>query len=665
MLKICPQCSAEVLAHSLECFACGLIFSEWKQDKPTQKREPSRFGKNQEGRHPQELSLGDLIEDRFTVQGKIEYQGLWVLYRVVDHKDGRKRTMQMGSQVHQSVQEVISSIAVLGEEYFVPTVLEVGFSPASFFVFDDWEGKTLQSWKQEAPSMKQRRDFCSQMLFVFVQLTHQGVSLGKWDMNKIFVHERGYIWIHPSLLKGGVLKENTKLLEWMYWMLCDRVQALNEQRFPLAGLSLRDAHWMRMMVRRKPSIYQLNNSWEQEEGIQYGMDAALARQLYERFTQEFVFCENGKGISFDLTYACQKNLVYGTEFCHEGLVVGYVDRVLLAWEGLHYDSDISELNAMYQRLVLDEDVSLFSDVAGNFERLLVHVKLQYLLRLDWEKTLVQVLSQAQSFDEWMAVNRFRVLFDVQKDKVVVPKPDLVREYLALSSFFYWFAKDEEEATMWFEEAVQISQDDAFDFILVLEAHYAMFGFPSEASFAELREMGRSYALAEQLMLLYTLEDRLGVLDEEWLEQVQFEDTQERILWCSSRYASQEEIDGLNQYAQALTEQLATFSIVYDEVQWEAIGEYEERLAEQLHWLARMHQRNKIYEQEGFPASALSPPFSQEKDVEHQTQLDALFEQREQARAEQRRKERAKRDREDGYAVLAMLLLTLIVIWLLS
>ena len=147
MLKICPQCSAEVLAHSLECFACGIIFSEWTQGTSVQKTAPSRFGKNQEGRHPQELSLGDLIEDRFTVQGKIEYQGLWVLYRVVDQKDGRTRIMQMGSQAHQSVQDVISSIAVLGEEYFVPTVLEVGLSPAAFFVFDDWEGSTLQSWK--------------------------------------------------------------------------------------------------------------------------------------------------------------------------------------------------------------------------------------------------------------------------------------------------------------------------------------------------------------------------------------------------------------------------------------------------------------------------------------------------------------------------------------
>ena len=664
MLKICPQCSAEVLAHAEECFACGIIFSEWGESKQVEKRQSSPFGRKKEGHHPQGLLLGDLIEDRFTVQRKIEYPGLWVLYRVVDQQDGHTRTMQMGSQAHRSVQDVISSIAVLGEEYFIPTVLEVGSNPASFFIFDDWEGITLLDWKNESPSMKQRRDFCSQMLFVFVQLSRRDVSLGKWDMNKIFVHDRGYIWIHPSLLKGGRIQDNTKLLEWMYWMLSDRIQSLQHQRFPLSGLSLRDAHWIRMMVRRRPSIYQLSNAWDQAEEIDYGMDAARARQLYERFTQEFVFCEHGKGISFGLTYACDKKLVYGTEFCHEGLIVGYVDRVLLAWEGLYFDGDIPELSAMYQRLVLDEDVPLFHDETMDFERLLIQLKIQYLLRLDWERTLVQVLARAQTFDEWMDINRFRILFGVQKDKVMVPKPQSVHEHLALSSFFYWFANDEDEAMMWFEEAVQLAQDDAFDFILVLEAHCAMFGVPSSESFAELRNMGLSYTLEHQLLLLEKLEDRLGIMDEEWLKQVQFESTQERVLWCSSRYASQEEIDALDQYAQTLVKQLETFSIVYEVVQWRDIEKYEEVLASQIHWLAQIHQRNKLYEQEGLSVPVLNPPFSDEKNVDHKEKLERLLERRRQEQAEKRRKEDARLDRQDGYAVLIMILLALVMIWLL-
>ncbi|MAA80155.1 MAG: hypothetical protein CL916_12955, partial [Deltaproteobacteria bacterium] len=446
MLKICPQCSAEILEHAQECFACGVIFSEWgEKHQKKEKRTSSRFAQKQGENHPKELSLGNLIEDRFTIQSRIESQGLWVLYRVVDQKDGYTRNMQMGSQDHQSVQEVVSSIVVLGEEYFVPTVLEVGTIPASFFVFDDLDGITLVDWKNSAPSMRQRRDFCSQMLFVFIQLTRQRVSLGTWDMNKIFAHARGYIWIHPSLFKAGSIQETVKFLEWMYWMLSDRVQSLQEQRFSLSGLSLRDAYWMRMMVRRKPSIYQLRSSWNQTEEIEYGMDAALARQLYERIHQDFVFCDHGKSVSFDLTYAREKNLVYGTEYCQEGLVVGYVDRILIAWEGVHFDADISELNAMYDRLVRDEDVPLFHEEAVDFENLLIRLKIQFLLRLDWERTLVQVIRLANRFDEWMEINRFRVIFGVQADKIVVPEPQSVREYLALASFFYWFSNDKDEA----------------------------------------------------------------------------------------------------------------------------------------------------------------------------------------------------------------------------
>ena len=666
MLKVCPQCSAEVLESAQECFSCGLIFSEWVEtQEPESEKRFSRFSKNQESRHPKELSLGDLIEDRFTVQSRVESHGLWVLYRVLDQKDGRSRMMQMGSQSHQSVQEVISSISILGEEYFIPSVLGVGSAPAPFFIFEDCEDITLLDWKSTFPSMRQRRDFCTQMLFVFVQLSRQGISFGKWDMSRIFVHERGYIWIHPSSLRGSNSQENTKLLEWMYWMLSDRVQSLEKSRFSLSGLSLRDAHWMRMMVRRKPSSHQLRNSWHQFSNIDYGMDAALARQLYEQFSQEFVLCEHRKEISFELTYACEKNLVYGTEFCHKGLVVGYVDRVLLAWEGLHFDAEVPELNLMYQRLVLDEEVRLFQEAPANFEQLLVHLKVEYLLRLDWERTLVRVLEHAQSFEDWMEVNRFRVLFGVQKEKIVVPKPQSVREHLALASFFYWFANDEEEALMWFDEAAELAREDAFDFLLLLESHTAMFGIPSLESFAELRELGLLYGLKEQLILLGNLEDRLGVLDEEWLQRCQVMGTEDRILWCKSRYATQAEVDEINQYAQALQQELLTFSIVFEDIQLDSILECEAVLAQQLNWLARLHQRNKIYEEEGFPIPTWNPPFSNEQDVAHQKDLARLLEERRMRQEENYRKERAEMEQREGYSILVMIFVALGLVWFLS
>ncbi|MAA78822.1 MAG: hypothetical protein CL916_06145, partial [Deltaproteobacteria bacterium] len=222
----------------------------------------------------------------------------------------------------------------------------------------------------------------------------------------------------------------------------------------------------------------------------------------------------------------------------------------------------------------------------------------------------------------------------------------------------------DEANMWFDEAAQFVQNDAFDFLLLLEAHTAMFGVPSSESFVEMREMGLLYSLKEQLMLLEDLEARLGVLDEEWIARCQYEDTKERILWCSSRYATQEEREALNKYTKVIQEQLLTFSLVYEEVDWNNLEECEGILSDQIRWLARIHQRNKIYDKEGFAVPVLNPPFSHEQDRKHQSQLEELFEQRRLDREAHRKREQKRQERQDGYAVLIIVALACGLLWLL-
>ena len=657
MLKICPQCSAEILEQAEECFGCGAIFSLQEHAQTFEHRvSPSRIAKTKDNALPRTLLLGQTIENRFTVQEQKQNQGLWVLYRVVDQRDGCERWLQMGVQAHKKVRDVVDVIHSLGTQYYLPDIVDVGANPAPFLVFDNMEGSTLFEWKKEAPSMRQRLDFCGQVLHLLTELNRQGLDVGAWDIHKIFVHDHGFLSIHPTILsvRSGY---SVRVLEWIYWMLCDRVQNLQEQSFVLSGLSMRYAQWLRMMVRRKASSHQLKASWSKEQENDYGMDSARARTLYEQLSQEFVFCDHGKTISFDLTYACAQNLIFGTIDCHEGGIIGYVDRVLLAWEGLYFDPDIGILDSLYRRLVLDDDVPLSSEEPVGFEERLIRVKILFLLRLDWEEALERVITKAQTFDEWMEINRFRVLYDVQKDKIVVPKPKYVREYLQLASFFYWFAVDEEEAQLWFDEAVQKSEGSVFDLFVVLEAHCSMFGIPSSETFSELRRQGLEYGLDDQILLLERMEDRLGIVDEEWISLCTYENTHERILWCTSRFSNEEERKALDEYGVKIQEQLQTFSIVVEHVSWENIEEYERQLSRQIQWLAQVHRIGKIFVDEGFTPPALNPPFVQGDIVEHIEQLERLR----QKRQEEIERKRAEEARKDGYVIFLLMLVGLVLL----
>ena len=668
MLMQCPQCLAEISGkiQKEECFNCGCIFADVTfstfrdtVDHSLLTKKPSILNQEISHVHPKELTLGTTIAGRYTIRQPQDSFGLWALYHVVDQEEGQERVLQIGSQAHDMVHVAVDRICSLPISPHLPMIVDRGENPVPFIVFDEQEGESLLMWKRSMPSMQQRIDLCSQLLRILSEWHSLGMTLSRLDISLIYIHPHGFLWIHPALLTL-VSKRNSNvqmILEWLYWMLSDHARNFGTGKLALEGLSMRHAMWIRMMVRRDPPLLALYKSWQEDITSENGtISKERAHQLYSNLLLGKVFCDDGGVLAFDLQYALEQRSIWGTNRCVDGKIVGYGDRILLAFFGLHFDRSLLVLDALYQRLVKDEDVHLLS-ASTDFSGLLQQLKIRYLLRMDWEVALAHILERAESFSEWMDINRFRVLYNVQPDKVVVPEPNTTTHFLELASFFYWFCNDEEEALFWFAEAEKQASEDIFDLFLLIETQYALWGHISAERYTSWIERVATAPIADQLLLCEELEDRLNIRDENWIAQFSFDTTEDRVLWCQSRFATEEEKGELDRYCRDIQEQLNGFSLWKEEaLGWEEVVEAEKQLSDQIQLVRILGLHNKEFREQGFVPPPLQPPFSEQYVQERRGMLAALRKERHRQEEERRRKKAQK----DAMWQIALILLVFLV-----
>ena len=659
MLIQCPQCQAELAAESKECFACGCILEEWValSATPSSETPDVHFIGKAVSQAPTSFSLGVTLKGRYTIRQPRGRMGLWALYEVIDQQQGGMSLLQIASQKHPMAESVVQRVKeVLSTAHF-PQVLDTGVEPAAFFVYSPLEGQTLRQWKKDHRGLEQRIDMCTQMLEALDIWSRNGFEIGAFDSEQIFI-EQNQLRLHPILLSMKKQDQRQSALEWMYGMLSLQSVSFTGSHFPLEGLSIRYAQWIHLMLRRKSTFSAMLASWTAHIAPRFGRaPQRCAEQLRSQLLEDEVGTDFELQYAIDLEYVVQESMIFGSHRCVKGKVMGYVDRVLLAYEGLFFAPEVVPLQLWYQQVVLDQDVAFPAVDPNDFEALMIQTKIDFLLARDWERMLTLLLARASDFSEWMEINRFRIMFGVQPEKIVVPKPSTVDENIQLASFFYWFCDDVEEARLWYDEAQKLVSD-AYDAFQICEAEVALFSKIQPQSLERLRALGKESAIPDQLILLEELEDRLGFSDEEWLQSFALDNTAERILWCRSRFTTETDIADFNRYCQSIRNQLCGFGFVFEkDPSWDHVEEEERALQAQLKYLLQINQQNLQYEALDFPIPPITPPFSQNYIDQRERYLASLVKSRklEQATIQN------KLARRDGIVIFLLVLIVAIFI----
>ena len=81
----CPRCSAEFYSPEEECFSCGLIFKDFVEStvEETEGAKISVGGKEIQV-DPGRLSIGTTIFERYTILAKVDEEGRWFSYRIIE-----------------------------------------------------------------------------------------------------------------------------------------------------------------------------------------------------------------------------------------------------------------------------------------------------------------------------------------------------------------------------------------------------------------------------------------------------------------------------------------------------------------------------------------------------------------------------------------------------
>ena len=653
MLILCPSCKAEVRADVEECFSCGHLLQDTKVEEVVTSMPDLVMVEQEVWVEPRDLPIGLTIEGRFSIKSTLEQGALWAIYQVVDQEKGEELVLQMGGKNHPMVLKVISQIAVCMQGVHFPNVIAQGTKPAPFFVYPDIDGDSLRIWKQEYQEIGGRLLVIEQVLQVLAELFERGLTLQSFDPDRIVLAQQGFVLVHPLLIRilrrGETRVRNT--LEWLDWILSDQLRSIPERGpLPLTGLSMRYAQWIRMMHRIpncNPS--RLRQGWSALQQNPLGRVSTMrARQLYQNIHTDFV--EDGVDWirDLDLQHIVYEYLVYGSSYCHGGKIRAKVDSAILAYEGLYFKPDVPEFEVMYNVLVLDQNQSF--PPPQDVSQLLLQLKCELLLKGDWEPIFKELIARATSFDEWMELNYIRVLYHLDVQNIIVPKPENLEDCLSLASFFYWMREDDEETQRWIEEAFGWIVD-SFDWLRYLEATFAFTQHADEQVLQQVWESSQDLPMKEKIILLEELEERLAIRREDWMSSILKRGTSEEVEWARSRFSTQKEQEEIALRLEQALENLLFFQIVPEQADWEDLEGLEQTFIVQLRFLERLQEESQRFEKEKFSPPQLQPPFSEESIVAVEEEFTRLYI----ARAERLARERKAAEQQDLRWILSLIL----------